>query len=104
MKRKVAKVGDVIHDEMLGDVEVVAVKNGWPYCKTPPRKGPTPAEQIPVLTGELVEAVCQEAITTVSERWKVPVSIVQRWRKAIAGTDRGVLTALALKRYKLARS
>ena len=96
------RVGSRVHDEMLGEVKVVGRQTGpipWPLCDEPPRPGPNPAGQIPILCGELVRALCEESIDAVSQYWAVSPRLVRRWRAAIAGTKKGVATALALKKH-----
>jgi len=93
------RVGSMLHDEMLGDVRVVGKKNGWPLCDEPPRPGPNPFGEIPVLCGDLVKAIVEESIDAICEEWEVSPRLVRRWRSAVAGTDKGVSTALALKRF-----
>ena len=92
------KVGGTLRDEMMGDVEVVDVLNGWPAYREPHRRGPQPDRLIPVLCGDLVRAVCDESINDVAEHWGVQPHQVKQWRRAIAGTDTGVEVAIALKR------
>ena len=85
------RIGGTLRDEMLGDVKVTGKQDGpipWPLCDEPPRKGPNRLGQIPVLTGDLVKAVCEESISAVSEHWDVPRSLVRKWRAAIAGPGR----------------
>jgi hypothetical protein len=95
------EVGSTVHDEALGDVVVVGTekKTGWPLCDEPTRPGPNPYGKIPILTGDLVRAVCEESIDAVAEHWKVKPRLVRRWREAIAGTTEDVNTALALLRH-----
>jgi hypothetical protein len=96
------RIGSILRDKMLGPVRVVGRdENRWPLCEEPPRKGPNPLGEIPILTGDLVKAVCCESIGDISDHWSVPFSLVRKWRKAVAGTSDGVATALALKRYRL---
>jgi hypothetical protein len=95
------EVGDILHDEMLGDVEVVGFQRGslrWPLCKAPITPGPRPLNRIPVLCGDLVRAVCEETNAVVCKYWKVPRSVVLKWRRAITGVQEGLESALALKR------
>jgi hypothetical protein len=92
------KIGSTLHDEMMGDVKVEGEINGWPAYRDPHRRGPKPDRLIPVLCGDLVRAVCEDPINGVAERWGVQPHQVKQWRRAIAGTDTGVETAIALKR------
>ena len=93
------KVGSTLEDLRLGNVTVVGKREGWPLCTEPPRPGPNSMGEIPVLAGDLVRALCEESIEAVAKHWNVPVGLVRRWRAAIAGTNTGVTTALALLRY-----
>lgn len=92
------KVGSILRDLSLGDVRVVAKQDGWPLTVDPPRPGPNPFGEIPVLTGQLVKAICEESINAVAEHWRVTARLVRRWREAITGRKDNVNTALALLR------
>ncbi len=92
------KVGSTLHDLSLGDVVVVSKRGGWPVTVEPPRPGPNPFGEIPVLTGNLVKAVCEESIDAVVDHWSVTRRLVRRWREAITGRKKNINTALALLR------
>ncbi len=92
------KVGSTLHDLSLGDVVVISKRDGWPFTMEPPRPGPNPFGEIPVLTGNLVKAVCEESIGAVVDHWGVTRRLVRRWREAIVGRKKNVNTALALLR------
>jgi len=92
------RVGSTLHDLSLGDVVVVSKRDGWPVTMEPPRPGPNPFGEIPVLTGDLVKAVCEESIEAVSAHWSVTRRLVRRWREAITGRKKNINTALALLR------
>lgn len=90
-----------LHDEMVGDVEIVDYnEDGWPMRREKPRRGPNSSRLVPILYGGLVEAVCTETIGDVAKRWHVPQHLVKQWRIAIAGTDKNVQTALAIRARK----
>lgn len=91
------KVGDILHDEMAGDVEVVGEANGWPVYQEQPKRGPHRG-LLPVLCGDLVRAVCDEPVNDVAEHWDVSTNLVKQWRRAIAGPDGGIEVGIALKR------
>jgi hypothetical protein len=91
-------IGDTLRDEMVGSVEVVAEADGWPLYQEPPRRGPNPSRQLPILCGDLVRAVCDETIEDVAEHWGVPPYLVRQWRQAIAGQDNGIEVAIALRK------
>jgi len=93
------KVGSTVEDLRLGNVTVVGKRAGWPLCMEPARPGPNSMGEIPVLTGDLVRAVCEESIDAVAKHWNVSNSLVRRWREAIAGTNTDVNTALAILKY-----
>jgi hypothetical protein len=93
------EVGSTLHDLSLGDVVVVGKREGWPLTVEPPRPGPNPFGEIPILTGALVKAVCEESIEAVAEHWKVTPRLVRRWREALTGRTKNVNTALALLRH-----
>ena len=92
----VPPAGDVLHDEMLGEVEVLghSKKLHWPLTMY---RG----QLIPVLCEGLVRAVCEETEQAVAHYWEVTTNIVNRWRMTLAGCKESscVHTALALKRY-----
>ena len=96
------RVGSVLHDEMLGDVKIVRMMKEpirWPLCEAPTRPGRNPLDEVPVLCGDLVRAVCEETLKTVSETWGVPISMVKRWRAAVAGNKDNVDTLIAIRRH-----
>ena len=96
------RVGTVLHDEMLGDVKVVAIQTEpvrWPLCEAPRHRGKNPISEFPVLCGDLVRAVCEETMETVSEGWGVPISLVRRWRAVIAGSNSNISTAISLRKH-----
>lgn len=91
----------ILHDEMVGDVEVVDYnEDGWPMRREEKRRGPNSCRLVPILYGNLVDAVCTETIGDVAKRWHVPPHLVKQWRIAIAGTDTNVQTALAIRARK----
>jgi len=93
------QIGSTVHDLSLGPVTVVGKRDGWPLCEEPPRPGPNPFGEIPILAGALVRAVCEESIPAIAEHWKVTPRLVRRWREAIAGQKGETATALALLRH-----
>ena len=100
---KGCRVGTVLHDEMLGDVKVVRIQKAprrWPLCTAPRRPGRNPLQEIPVLCGDLVRAICEEPREAIAESWGVPISLVNQWRKAVAGSEANVQTVLLLKRHQ----
>jgi hypothetical protein len=92
------KVGTVLKDLHFGEVVVIGKRGGWPVCAEPSRPGPNPLGEIPVLTGDLIRAVCEESIHAVADAWGVTDRVVRRWRSVITGKKTGVNTALALLR------
>jgi hypothetical protein len=93
-------VGDRLTDHCTGEVVRVVAKDdeGWPLMEGPRRPGPNPGI-IPILCGDLVKAVCEESIGSVAKHWGVKPGLVRKWRKAIAGQDKCVSTALTLLAY-----
>jgi len=93
-------IGVTLHDEYRGDVRVDGFTDSpipWPghtYNKGM-RTG-----LLPVLTGDLVRAVCEEQELVVSHYWGVTRHIVNQWKCAIAGATNSnqVAVNLALKR------
>ncbi|MEN6367728.1 MAG: hypothetical protein ABFC88_13030 [Thermoguttaceae bacterium] len=81
---KIAK-GATVHDEYVGDVECIGITDApiaWPAyaAKTGRRESP-----MPILTGALVRAVCEEEELVVAHYWGVTRHMVNRWKCAIAG-------------------
>lgn len=93
-------IGVVLHDEYRGNVKVDGFTDApipWPGYTY--NKG-TLTGLTPVLTGDLVRAVCEEQELVVSHYWGVSRHIVNQWKCAIAGaTDSNqVAVNLAIKR------
>jgi len=96
----VANVGATLHDEYLGDVPVDGTSHApipWPAHNYVRGRH---AGLLPILTGDLVRAVCEEDELAVSHYWGVTRYIVNQWKAALAGTfdSNGVFLNLALKR------
>ena len=95
------RVGTILHDEMLGDVKVVRIQAEpikWPLCLAPQGQGRQSIPEFPVLCDDLVRAICEETAQTVAEGWGVPISLVKRWRLAVAGDDPNTLVAISIKK------
>ena len=93
-------VGVTLHDEYLGDVRVDGFTDApipWPASTYSRGRH---AGLLPVLTGDLVRAVCEEDEITVAHYWGVTRHIVNEWKKAIAECEDSNAVALniALKR------
>jgi len=93
-------LGTIIHDEYLGDVKVAgmtAARIPWPGSKY--NRG-RHDELLPILTGDLVRAICEEDELTVAHYWGITRYIVNQWKRAVAGVDDSnqVAFQLALKR------
>ena len=93
-------VGAKLEDEHLGEVTVDGFTKApisWPGTEfhRGRHKG-----LLPVLTGALVRAVCEEDELTVAHYWGVTRYMVNEWKQAIAGvTDSNqVIIALAMKK------
>ena len=95
--------GVILHDEYLGDVQVAGMTNAlipWPghsYSKGR-HEG-----LLPVLTGDLVRAICEEEELVVAHYWGVTRHMVNQWKCAVAGvTDSNhVFLKIALLRHNL---
>ncbi|HEX5106402.1 MAG TPA: hypothetical protein VFV87_21430 [Pirellulaceae bacterium] len=73
------KIGGKLDCEYAGTLRVVAISDApvqWPL-------GVVWGHRIPVVTGDLVRAVKQEANCDVAVAWGVGASLVSRWRKAL---------------------
>ena len=98
----VVNVGATLHDEYLGDVTVAGMTDApipWPghaYSKG------RHSGLLPVLTGDLVRAVCEEEELVVSYYWGVTRHMVNQWKCAVAGATNSdqVALKLALKRQE----
>jgi len=94
------KVGDTLHDEYLGDVTVAGMTDApisWPgHAYSRGRH----SGLLPVLTGDLVRAVCEEQELVVAHYWGVTLHMVNQWKCALAGSTNSdqVAFRLALKR------
>lgn len=94
-------VGVTIHDEYLGEVTIAGTTEAlipWPahlYSRGR-HEG-----LMPILTGDLVRAVCEEEEQAVAHYWGVTRHMVNQWKAAIAGTSDSnhVFLQLALKRH-----
>lgn len=81
-------------DEWRGEVEVAGHVNGWPCSHY--NRGHFNG-LLPILCGQLVLDVCDLPVVDVAAKWGVSRFIVNRWRRAVAGSD-NVFSELALKR------
>jgi hypothetical protein len=96
----VVKTGSTLHDEYQGDVTVAGMTDApipWPghsYSKG------RHSGLLPILTGDLVRAVCEEEELVVSHYWGVTRHMVNQWKCAIADSTNSdqVALKLALKR------
>ena len=78
------RTGAKVQDEYAGEVECVGLSEGpipWPAyeCRTGRRASP-----MPIFTGALVRAVCEEEENVVAYYWGVTRHMVNRWKCAIA--------------------
>ena len=96
----VVNVGTILHDEYLGDVRVDGMTDAsipWPgYTYSRGRH----AGLMPILTGGLVRAVCEEEELTVAHYWGVTRYMVEQWKRAVAGAkdSNSVFFNLTMKR------
>lgn len=93
--------GAIRHDEYLGDVVVAGVTDAlipWPASNYARGRH---AGLMPILTGGLVRAVCEEEELAVAHYWGVTRYMVNQWKCAVAGvTDSNhVFLKIALLRY-----
>ncbi len=76
------RVGKGICCRRHGDVIVAGITDApiaWPVCHTPQGGG----KLVPILCGDLVRAVTEEAVQAVAYNWGVSRWTVQRWRRAL---------------------
>lgn len=94
------RTGDQVTDLIRGRVTVTGFRKGFPLCEEPPRPGPNPSSDVPILCGHLVWLVATETISKVATMLEVSPRMVRRWRMAVAGVEKEaqVSTGLALKR------
>ena len=96
----VVNAGAILHDEYLGDVRADGMTDApipWPGCTY--SKG-LHAGLLPILTGGLVRAVCEEEELVVAHYWGVTRHIVNQWKCALARAKNSneVYLNLGLKR------
>lgn len=97
----VVTTGVTLHDEYLGDVQVAGVTDAlipWPASNY--AKGRHNG-LMPILTGDLVRAVCEEEELAVAHYWGVTRHMVNQWKCAIAGVadSNHVFLKIALLRH-----
>lgn len=80
-------------------VTVTGFRDNWPLYR-PTRRYDYHTTELPILTSELVRAICEEDTKPVMERWGVKLSLMKHWKAAIAGTNENVETVLALKKLE----
>ena len=93
-------IGTKLKDELLGEVSVDGfTKSPIPWPGTTFNRGRHEG-LLPILTGSLVRAICEEDELTVAHYWGVTRYMVNEWKQAIAGvTDSNqVIIALAMKK------
>jgi hypothetical protein len=93
-------IGVVLHDEYRGDVRVDGMTDApipWPGYTY--NKG-LHSGLLPVLTGDLVRAVCEEEEVVVCHYWGITRHMVNQWKCALAEATNSdqVALKLALKR------
>jgi hypothetical protein len=93
-------VGVKLKDEMLGEVTVDGFTKApisWPGTEF--NRGRHEG-LLPILTGALVRAVCEEDELTVAHYWGVTRYMVNEWKQAIAGVkdSNQVIIAIAMKK------
>jgi hypothetical protein len=89
-----------LKDEMLGEVTVDGFTKApisWPGTEF--NRGRHEG-LLPILTGALVRAVCEEDELTVAHYWGVTRYMVNEWKQAIAGVkdSNQVIIAIAMKK------
>lgn len=93
-------VGAILHDEYRGKVRVDGFTDApipWPgYTYNRGRHNGL----MPILTGDLIRAVCEEQEVVVAHYWGVTSHMVNQWKCAIAeaANSNQVAVNLALKR------
>jgi len=93
-------VGAKVTDEFLGQVTVDGfTKAPIPWPGTNFHRGRHEG-LLPILTGGLVRAICEEDELTVAHYWGVSRYMVNEWKQAVAGVEDSnqVIIALALKK------
>lgn len=92
------RVGSQVYCHLEGEpVKVTGLRDGWPLYR-PTKRYDLRDTDVPVLTDELVRAVCEEETRAIMQHWGIKLPLLKRWRAAIAGTQENPTTVIALKK------